>query len=69
MVLIYLILVRFQKKYIYNVLFYKVLYDFWGVWKIYFLKNILFKNNFKNDFFKKKLFFLDCVNGKYYLFE
>lgn len=32
-------------------LFYKVLYDFWGVWKIYFLKNILFKNNLKNDFF------------------
>lgn len=55
--------------YIYNVLFYKVLHDSWGAWKIYSPKNISLKNNSKNDFPKKKLFPSDCVNGKYYLLE
>lgn len=52
-----------------NVLFYKVLHDSWGAWKIYSPKNISLKNNSKNDFPKKKLFPSDCVNGKYYLLE
>lgn len=58
-----------ENIYIYNVLFYKVLHDSWGAWKIYSPKNISLKNNSKNDFPKKKLFPSDCVNGKYYLLE
>lgn len=50
-------------------MFYKVLHDSWGAWKIYPPKNISLKNNSKNDFPKKKLCPSDCVNGKYYLLE